>query len=1263
MMNSDKATSATSHDSHDQAAKFWQRELAGFDGSSFPPPPTRSTSIKPTEEAERRFPLARSLQRPHSSTIICQAALATLLTQYTRSHEIVFGDLRELTPSKAGPDGAKRSLVPARITGATDLSIGQLLQKLAARDAAVSEYGRIGLESIIRETGDVGAAACAFQTVLKVSTSVHGDNERFPPFTNYGLLLDCQLSSDGIVILAQYSPELIDDDRMDRFLLQFGGLIQQFHFVPEDRPVRDLCDISPEDRAQIERWNSEPPQTTETCIHDAISAAGNKKPDATAVFSWDGEWTYAELETVSSRLARHIQSFDTLPGETILLCFEKSKWMVAAMLAVLKSGRVFSLVDPSLPAGRIAKICQQTSTSLALASPTYCDLMIETVSDCVAVSDPLLDFLPRTKAAFKSIAKPRDAAYVIFTSGSTGQPKGIIVEHQGFTSCSLQFGLALGIHENTRALQFASFAFGASLVEIMTTLMLGGCVCMPSENDRINDVPGFIQRAQVNWALLTPSFVGVIQPDNVPTLETLVLVGEPMSAEMRDTWAPRLQLLYGYGQSESSSCCSVARVAPDTVELNNIGHAAGARFWITDPEDPNRLAPIGSIGELIVESPGIARGYLGDVSLDKSPFLTGTPGWSSTLDAGSLDRLYRTGDLVYYSVDGTVVNLGRKDAQVKIRGQRVELGDVEVHLRQQVPKNITPVVEAVRSSDGRGKATLVAFLIGASHDESGPDASSDAFILDPSISKRIQADLKSHLPSHSIPTSFIGVKQLPTTATGKTDRKKLRSMGVTLLNLDDHLSNLNGGEQLTKSSNLEARLRHLWFGVLGVSPEKTASEATFFDLGGDSIAAIKLVNMAKSLGIALQVADILKNPTLNDFMSLASSSQGSTQRSTIHHEPAEQTGPVKQSYAQGRLWFLNQLNVGASWYNIPLAVRLRGSLDVAALTIALHALEQRHETLRTVFEQSDGEVMQVVEPCSTKPLELVDLSRSGGRGYSEELHEAQTAPFNLTSERGWRTALFYLGPEDHVLSIVLHHIIADGWSIDILSRELDQFYVAACQGKDPLAAAPELPVQYRDFSLWQHQDEQLAADRQRQLKYWTAQLADSAPAEFLVDRPRPSNVSGKAGSIPVTLEGPAYDDLREFCRVQQVTPYIALLAAFRATHFRMSGTADATIGTPVANRSRPELEPLIGFFVNTQCMRITIEENDTFQSVVEQVKATASDAFANQDVSCRPSLFVWAPLTIRPGSFRTACVYLAPRVKRYISQPPGASHVCCSLAT
>lgn len=1202
--------------SHEEAANFWQQELAGFDGSSFPPPPTLSTSIRPTDEAERRFPLSTSAQRPRPSTIICQAALATLLTQYTRSPEVVFGDLRASTSSIAGPGGAERSLVPARVIGTADLSVGQLLQKLATRDSAVRQHEHFGLDFIRHETGEVGAAACAFQTVLKVTMSKHGGDHGFSPFNKFALLIECRFTTDGVVISVDFSPELIDDDRMDRFLLQLGRLIQQFHDAPEQRTVRDLCKISSEDRAQIERWNSKPPQVTELCIHDTVSAAGTKKPNAIAVFAWDGEWTYSQLEAVSSRLAKYILSLDTLPGETILLCFEKSKWMVASMLAVLKSGRVFSLVDPSLPAARVAKICQQTSASLALASPIHRSVMLEAVSDCVVVSDALLDFLPQSKKRFESVARPQDPAYVIFTSGSTGQPKGITIEHQGFTSCSLEFGLALGMNENTRALQFASFTFGASLVEIMSTLMLGGCVCMPSENDRINDVPGFIQRAAVSWALLTPSFIGVIQPDNVPTLETLVLVGEPMSAEMRDTWAPRLQLLYGYGQSESSSCCSVAHVAPDTNELNNIGHAAGARFWITDPEDPNRLAPIGSIGELIVESPGIATGYLGASSQENAPFLTHEPDWHSSLDAGELNRLYRTGDLVYYSDNGTVVNLGRKDAQVKIRGQRVELGDVEVHLRQQVSKHVTPVVEAVRSSDG-GKVALVAFLIGASDDEPSSDTSSEAFVLDSSAAKRIQGDLRSHLPSHSIPTSFIGVRSLPTTATGKTDRKKLRSMGVSLLNLDGHISTRNGGQQLSKSSNLE----NLWYSILDVSPEKTASTATFFDLGGDSISAIKLVNMAKLLGVALQVSDILQdNPTLAGFLSLASASQGSVQRGFIQHEPAEQTGPVKQSYAQGRLWFLNQLNVGASWYNIPLAVRLRGTLNVAALTVALHALEQRHETLRTVFEQSDGEVMQVVESCSKKPLELIDLSKNGSRGYSEELHEAQTAPFNLTSERGWRTSLFYLAPNDYVLSIVLHHIIADGWSIDILSREFDQFYAVACQDSDPLSTMPALAVQYRDFSVWQHQDGQLATERQRQLKYWTTQLADSAPAEFLVDRPRPSNVSGKAGSIPVTLEGSAYEDLRWFCRAQQCTPYVALLAAFRATHFRMSGTADATIGTPVANRSRPELEPLIGFFVNTQCMRITVEETDTFESLVKQVKATASDAFANQDVSHSPAL-------------------------------------------
>ncbi|KAF2462564.1 aureobasidin A1 biosynthesis complex [Lindgomyces ingoldianus] len=386
----------------------------------------------------------------------------------------------------------------------------------------------------------------------------------------------------------------------------------------------------------------------------------------------------------------------------------------------------------------------------------------------------------------------------------------------------------------------------------------------------------------------------------------------------------------------------------------------------------------------------------------------------------------------------------------------------------------------------------------------------------------------------------------------------------------------------------------------------------FFELGGHSLTAMKLATrLGQRLNASVAVKDIFDYPILTDLA--AAIQQGTSPHRAI--VPMGYSGPVEQSFAQGRLWFLDQLNVKAMWYIIPLATRLRGPLNVDALNAALQALEQRHETLRTTFEEHSGIGAQVVHARRSGGLRIVDASTYTKAEVLDAVKAEQTRPFDLAVEPGWRVCLLRIGESDNILSVVMHHIISDGWSVDVLRRELDVFYTAALRGErgeELSSQIPALPIQYRDFALWQKQADQVA-EQQRQLGYWTKQLTDSTPAEFLCDKPRPDVLSGQAGVAPVFITGGLYESLQAYCRAQQVTPFVVLLAAFRATHYRLTGTEDATIGTPIANRNRPELENLIGFFVNTQAMRITITE-ESFEGLVQQVRHTATEAFANQDI-------------------------------------------------
>ncbi|KAF4998953.1 hypothetical protein FGRMN_2752 [Fusarium graminum] len=1194
-----------------RAKQFWRDHLSGLNASAFPHLPSHLATLRPEAKVEHHISYS-SVQQRWSSTSLCRAALAILLSRYTNSPEALFGVVTEQAPhfeEQLMLDGPTRTVVPLRVMCAGQ-PVSDIMTMVDAYDDTVHEFAHAGLCNIA-STGDDGSAACGFQTVLLVSDGdtlpattweilkKTAEPEGFVPCTNRALLLTCQMSRNEARLVARYDQSVIKPQQMTRFLKQLGLLIQNLQSSTEAPSAKLVEMVTEDDMTEIETWNSDLIQAQDKLIHREMLKWASDSPDKPAVSAWNGQWSYTELDHVSSRLAQHILSIDLGEDHAIIpIYFEKSKWVVASMLAVLKAGHAFTLIDPSDPPARTRQVVGQTSASIALTSKIHRDTVEATVGRCIIVDDEFIQSLAH--ASDLPTVQPSDLAYVIFTSGSTGDPKGIMIEHQSFASCATRFGPALGIHSGTRALQFGSHAFGACILEIMTTLIHGGCVCIPSDDDRMNNVPDFINRYSVNWVMATPSYMGTFQPEIVPGLKTLVLVGEQMSPSINDIWASRLQLLNGYGQSESSSICCVANIRPGSSEPNNIGRAVGARSWIVDPEDPNRLAPIGAIGELVIESPGIARGYIVAPSPDDSSFIRTAPAWYPSKQLPQGFKMYRTGDLASYASDGSIVCLGRVDSQVKIRGQRVELGAVETHLRKQMPDDMPIVVEAVKLSDASSTTALTAFLIDPSKTE--------GHILDQIAARNINTNLEQLVPRHSVPSFYISMPNLPRTATGKVDRRRLRIMGSKLLGDQTRVSQ-PGEITIASPSDTDAKFKSIWLQSLSLGHDSANEQASFFELGGNSITAIKMVNLAKSNGFDLKVSDIYQNPTLAGLKAIVTGSE-------VPYTPIPKftrDGPVsEQSYAQSRMWFLEQLDEGALWYLNPFAVRMRGRVDVDALTRALSALEQRHETLRTTFENRDGSGVQVIHEKLAKGLQVVDAPEGDADGLKTLYHE-ETTGFDLTHDAGWRATLIRLGNDDHILSVIIHHIISDGWSFDVVRRELIQLYAAAIRGQELSSVLSPLPIQYSDFSAWQKQESQ-AAEHDRQLQYWKKQLADSAPAQIPTDFPRPALLSGEAGVVPVNIDGGLYQQLQGFCSRHDTTPFSVLLAAFRAAHYRLTAVDDAVIGYPIANRNRRELENMIGFFVNTQCMRIPVSEEDSFESLVRQVTSTSATAFEHEDV-------------------------------------------------
>ncbi|KAK4502054.1 hypothetical protein PRZ48_007865 [Zasmidium cellare] len=1196
---------------------WMQRDV---EGASFPPLPTNLTKPSACAHAEHRIAYTASAPQTRSTTTICQAALAVLLSRYTRAAEVAFDVLVERPlVQPCSVDGPTRSIFPRLVQLDPQQSRADLMRKIEEQHTTRRRLEQAGFHTIESHEENTDVIKISSQTVLAVTSSEDEQarvsnshratpgSDIFAPHLDRALLLECRLGGDSLSLGARYDPGIIDDTQIHRFLRQLAALIEQFRGDVVDLSIQDLDATTQEDREEIKNWNLTAPPAPPGCIHHMIAKWTTSSPQHPAVSAWDGDLTHAELDDLSSRLALYIQSFNLGAECVVPLCFEKSKWTVITELAILKAGVAFTLVDPSLPINRIDTICRQVSATMAFVGESQRHTLEPVVSDCIVVDDALLQSLPLPEQWSHPIVKPQNLAYIIFTSGSTGEPKGSMVEHQGITSYASVLGPAFRIDQNTRTLQFASYAYAVCMTETFGTLLVGGCVCIPSEHDRMNDISGFIHNSRVNFAILTPSFIGAVQPENVPSLEVLMMAGEPMKRETRDIWAGRVQLLNGYGQSE----CFFSGICPvdaDTPDVRIIGRGFGSRLWIVEPGNSDRLAPVGCPGELMSESNGVARGYLGLPEVTASKFLTKGPLWypqgCEPLDS---PRFYKTGDLACYQSDGTVLVLGREDSQVKIRGQRLELGEVEFHLRKIMPPDVTPLVTTVNRSHAPRREVLMAFLVGPL-DRS--EQATDPVIIDHATASHFTAQMENQLGRHAIPSYYVHLKDLPTTATGKTNRKKLQTIGVELLEaMDQDVASRT--EESRPTDGPEAAMAELWSQSMPIGTGSIGMRDNFFDLGGDSIIAISMANKARASGLRLTVADILQNPVFADLVA-------ATGQESIHGTE-EETIPIQSrdsdeaelSSAQKGLWFLEQLNPGTPAYNVSIAGRLRGPLRLDALQTALRALEQRHEILRTTFKERSGTPVQVIRPCrpAEDTLQLIDIAAD--TDFREELQRQQITAFDLQSSPPWRIAVLRLGADDHVLSIVMHHIISDGWSDDLLRRSLEAFYSAAVAGREPLVQLDPLVIQYRDFAAWQqHSDQQ--AEQQRQLRYWTEQLTDSTPAELPIDKPRPPLPSGRASVVETTIDGPLFRLLQRFCKAQQTTPYVVLLAAFRAAHFRLTDAEDATIGTPNAGRIRTELEDLIGFFSNTQCMRIRIE-GETFAELVQQVKATVTAALAHQD--------------------------------------------------
>lgn len=543
-----------------------------------------------------------------------------------------------------------------------------------------------------------------------------------------------------------------------------------------DLRVQNLDTLSARDLMQIWKWNKSVPEKVNACVHLLFQQRAVNYPDAPAVCSWDGDLTYGELDRLSSKLARLLCSLGAGPEKIVPFCFEKSFWAVVAAMAILKSGSAFVALDPSNPRNRSESIIHETGARLLVTSPSQVDLTKGLVEDVVVLSSSFMNSLEESAGDLLVEVGPQNAAFVLFTSGSTGKPKGIIQDHAAVCTMCMSYGEALFLDAGSRVLQFAAYNFDVSIVDIVDTLIHGACLCIPSEYERRNNTVDFMNRARVNWADLTPSFATTFIPDDVPSLKTLVLAGEEVKQEHVARWAGKVRLINCYGPAESSACTAHVYLHPHS-QAGTIGRAmAHAICWVSDVNDPDRLTSIGAIGELVVESPALARGYLNNPEKTNAAFIENPQWLRENGVVVSKRRLYKTGDLVRYQSDGSLRFIGRKDTQIKIRGQRVELSEAEHHLST-YPDVAKSLIAFPKSGEYAKRLVAVVQL----RSLTSPSLEEDALQL---VSRtQLQSRgfgpskasewMMKYLPAYMIPTAWFVVESIPLTSSKKMDRKRV----------------------------------------------------------------------------------------------------------------------------------------------------------------------------------------------------------------------------------------------------------------------------------------------------------------------------------------------------------------------------------------------------------------------------------------------------------------------------------------------------------
>ncbi|MES2894104.1 MAG: non-ribosomal peptide synthase/polyketide synthase [Bacteroidota bacterium] len=1203
---------ATMQDSFlEQKAAYWKKKLDGVAALQLPTDFTRPAVRTGRGASAATFiekDLAdqlRSLAQSQGATLFMTllATFKVLLHRYSGQSDISVGTS---TGNRAQQElealvGFFVNTLALRSEVKAGESFTDLLQQV--KTTTLEAYTHLDLpfekvvESVVKERDPSRSPLFQVMLVLlntpEVAELKFGDvqltNENFKSSRSlFDLTFFVNETAEGLALDVEYSADLYQASTIERMMEHFKRLLQAVVDNPREQ-IGLLPLLSTAETIQVtEGFNtstaSYPKDQTIVSLFEALV---KKQPDNIALLFEDEKLSYAALNNRANKLAHLLKKKGVKENTLVPLCMDRSADMFVAILGILKAGAAYVPIDVDFPATRVRFMLEDIQASFILSNTRSWNTLEELTGgtlEIIEVDADAMSLAQQPTTNFREKPATNAGAYLIYTSGSTGQPKGVLIEHRNLVDYVYGLNKETGIETSRSFALVSTIATDLGNTVIFSSLLFGGALHIFSK-DTVSSVDAlhrYFRVHQIDCLKIVPSHWQALALDDKPLLPRKLLVfgGEALQAEAIEqirVTGSACKVVNHYGPTETTIGKLLHPVHPGE---NYVGTVPVGRpfsnttVYILSPA--LQPVPIGVPGELYIGGDGVAQGYL------NQPALTGEKFVKNPFQSTTAPVLYRTGDLVKFLPGGNILFIGRVDDQVKIRGYRVELGEVASVLQQCAAVSQAVVIA---KEDKQGNKKLVGYVVPV-----------DEF------DREVIVDfLQEKLPEYMIPSILVPLETLPLTANGKVDRKALP---------DADTAEPGKGQSVAPRNEIEQSLAAIWEDVLEV--ENIGVNDDFFELGGHSLLAIRLISaIRKTFKIEVPISDVFDYPTV------------ATLAARFNQQPAEVTMPVIQavkprpediplSFSQERLWFIDRLE-GSVQYHVPAVLRLTGKLDIQAFSKSLETIINRHEVLRTVIYQKDGQPYQFIKEKSNWSLEVVDGAKylDDQAGMQQQVEQLISRPFDLSKDLMLRATLFTFSEDNMLLVLTLHHIASDGWSKSVLVKELVEAYTSFIGKRTH--NLPALPVQYADFSIWQRSFLE-GPVLQEKLGYWKTKLSGVQPIQLPTDFKRPAVWSNRGANTSFNINRELSGDLLDLGQRQGVTLFMVLLSSFKVLLQRYSGQSDICVGTPVAGRMQQELEKLIGFFVNTLALRTEVDPGVSFEQLLQQVKETTMEAYAHQEV-------------------------------------------------